>query len=269
MAIGERIRFFRNLKGMTQNRVITMTKKEKYALEWNNSAQYFYDQNSYKHLAGHISKFNTVLEVGCGTGQSTLALLEAGHSVIAVDQNYYCIEKAKLLIKSSGYSIKESIDELKPKTVYFIECDVTEPDFFQNILPDLSFDIVICWNVGSYWDKPKLENSIPKMLQYGLNIDQIKQNIESSYVELIIWCSCHTAKLKRCAVHIVDRGIQPITSLNDPYYTTLKKEFNFKNIIYDNIKATTLSKGGRQLVTNGQLNEQKVLPIIFVSVLMT
>lgn len=245
-----------------------MTEKEKYALEWNNSAQYFYDHNSYKHLVAHISKFNTVLEVGCGTGQSTLALLEAGHSVIAVDQNSHCIEKAKSLIKSSGYSIKESIDELEPKTVYFIECDVTELDFSRKILPDLSFDIVICWNVGSYWDKQKLENTIPKMLQYGLTIDQIKQNTESSYGELIIWCSCIVAELKHCAVHIVDRGTQPITRFNDPYYATLKKEFNFKKIKYANIKASTLSKGGRQLVTSGQLNEQKEFPIIFVSVLM-
>ena len=89
-----------------------MTEKEKYALDWNNSAQYFYDHNSYKHLVAHISKFKTVLEIGCGTGQSTLALLEAGHSVIAIDQNAFCIEKAKQLIKASGYSVIENIGDL-------------------------------------------------------------------------------------------------------------------------------------------------------------
>ena len=80
-----------------------MTEKEKYSLEWNNSAQYFYDHNSYKHLSEQIKSYKTVLEIGCGTGQSTLALLETGHSVIAIDQNPYCIEKAKQLIEASGY----------------------------------------------------------------------------------------------------------------------------------------------------------------------
>ena len=143
-----------------QKRVITMTEKEKYALEWNNSAQYFYDHNSYKHLVSHISKFKTVLEIGCGTGQSTLALLEAGHSVIAIDQNAFCIEKAKQLICASGYSVVEKLDELLPKTVYFIECDVTSLNFEKRVLPDMSPDVVICWNIGSYWDKAKLNMPI-------------------------------------------------------------------------------------------------------------
>ena len=64
-----------------------MTQKENYALEWNKSAQFFYDHNSYKHLSDQIKKYKTVLEIGCGTGQSTLSLLEAGHNVIAIDQN--------------------------------------------------------------------------------------------------------------------------------------------------------------------------------------
>ena len=64
-----------------------MTEKEKYANEWNNSAEYFSEHNSYKHLAAQISRYKTVLEIGCGTGQSTLALLKEGHSVLESDGN--------------------------------------------------------------------------------------------------------------------------------------------------------------------------------------
>ena len=102
-----------------------MTEKEKYANEWNNSAEYFSEHNSYKHLAAQISRYKTVLEIGCGTGQSTLALLKEGHSVIALDQNPYCISKALNLISASQYSIKDSLCELTENSVCFIECDVT------------------------------------------------------------------------------------------------------------------------------------------------
>lgn len=98
---------------------------------------------------------NTVLEIGCGTGQSTLSLLEAGHSVVAVDQNPYCIETAKKLIEKAGYTIKESANDLTSKSVCFYECDVTEPTFNTTILANLSIDVVICWNIGTYWDKKK------------------------------------------------------------------------------------------------------------------
>ena len=35
-----------------------------------------------------------------------------------------------------------------------------------------------------------------------------------------------------------------------------------------NTKATTLSKGGRQLISNGKVNTQNEMPIIFISILM-
>jgi SAM-dependent methyltransferase len=246
-----------------------MTEKEKYALEWNNSAQYFYDHRSYKHLTVHIRKFETVLEIGCGTGQSTLALLEAGHRVIALDQNANCIEMAKKMVEAAGYEIKDSADDLDPKSVCFIEIDVTSPEFEINVLPNISPDIVICWNVGSYWDKEKLEDAVPKMLEYGLSVEQISANTESSYGELILWRTCAIAKAKACAVHIVDRSMQKITKFNDPYYSFLKKELGFRTIKYSNLKASALSKGGRQLIANGKVRTQNEIPIIFVSILMT
>ena len=246
-----------------------MTEKEKYAVEWNNSAQYFYDHNSYKHLVTHISKFKTVLEIGCGTGQSTLALLEAGHSVIAIDQNAFCIAKAKQLISASGYSVVDKLDELLPKTVCFIECDVTSLNFEKSVLPNIHPDVVICWNIGSYWDKAKVNDAVPKMIEYGLSPEQIAENTESSYGELVFWRTCVIAKAKQCAVHLVDRGMQKITKFNDPYYSFLKRELGFSKIKYANIKATTLSKGGRQLISNGQVNTQNEMPIVFISILMT
>ena len=245
-----------------------MTEKRKYALEWQNSAKYFYDNGSYSKLSKLIAKHKTILEIGCGTGHSTLSLLEQGHSVIAIDQNLFCIEKAKDLITAAGYLIKENADSLKFGEVCFFECDVTSDEFVEKILRSVHIDAVVCWNVCSYWDKEKLQDSIPKMLQYGLTIEQIRSNTESSYGELIIWCACTIAKLKKCAVHIVDRGTYNITKHNDPYYSSLKREFDFKKIKYDNIEATTISKGGRQLVTNGEVNTEEVLPIVFVSIIM-
>ena len=164
-----------------------MNEKQKYASEWCNSAEYFLEHKNYANLAIQIKEYDTVLEIGCGTGHSTLALLEAGHRVIAVDQNPCCIELAKKLIEEAGYTINESANDLASNSVCFYECDITEPIFKDKILNNLTIDVVICWNIGTYWDKEKLENSIPKMLTYGLTIEQIYENIESSYGELVLW----------------------------------------------------------------------------------
>ena len=56
----------------------------KYAQEWDQSAQRFYNQGDYDWLAEQLNGYTTILELGCGTGQSTLALLKQNHKVIAV-----------------------------------------------------------------------------------------------------------------------------------------------------------------------------------------
>ena len=141
--------------------------------------------------------------------------------------------------------------------------------FINDVLSLISIDVVICWNIGTYWGKEKEQDIIPKMLQYGLTIEQIQQSPESSYAELIIWNACSIAKEKNCAVHIVDRAMHKITKDNDPYYKQLKKEFEFKKIKYVNIRATTLSQGGRKLITQGKLNSKREIPIVLVSILIT
>lgn len=72
-----------------------MDEKIEYAEQWEVSSKYFYDQNYYGWMQKKIEDYNIILEVGCGTGYSTLSLLENGHKVIALDKNSECIEKAK------------------------------------------------------------------------------------------------------------------------------------------------------------------------------
>lgn len=245
-----------------------MDEKERYAIEWELSSKFLYENSSYKHLSMQIDGYKTVLEVGCGTGYSTLALLQKGHTVIAIEKNPCCIEKAKELILNAGFSMFDDVSNMEPNSACIIECDITEPKFFETLLPQLSFDIVACWNTGTYWDKEMFSSLLPKMFKYGLTPEQIQANPESSYCELVIWTACSVAMNKNCAIHIVERTAQRTTKLNDQYYSVLKREFGFKNIKYQNLKSVTLSLGGRQLIVNGQINNHKKLPIIFISVLM-
>jgi hypothetical protein len=106
------------------------------------------------------------------------------------------------------------------------------------------------------------------MLKYGLTPLQIQQNPESSYSELIIWYSCRIAQMKNVPIHIVDRGVEKLDEVSDPYYCTLKEEFDFSQITYDNLESNSISNGGRMLVTNGVMNKEDTVNIMLVSVLI-
>lgn len=237
-----------------------MKEKLQYANQWDVSAQHFYSNGYYSWMADKLFKYKTILEIGCGTGYSTLALLQKGYFVIAVDKNSECIKQAKELIISKGYTDQD---------VVFFEGDIAIDKVRFELIKKYEFDVVICWNVGTYWNEQMINHYLPYMYEYGLNNQQIYLNLESSYAELILWDACRLANAKGAACHIIDRGKEIINEKNDPYYYALKDEFSFSKIEYDHKYAETISSGGRILVTNGKLHNESKINVIFISVLYT
>lgn len=107
---------------------------------------------------------------------------------------------------------------------------------------------------------------IPYMFEYGLDVEQIKENPESSYSELMIGETMRLAKTKHIPVHLIDRGTEIINEHTDLYYYRLKDEFEYSEITYDNLNADSLSNGGRILTTNGVVNTSRTIDIIFASI---
>ncbi|MEN6350992.1 MAG: class I SAM-dependent methyltransferase [Syntrophomonas sp.] len=156
-----------------------INEQKRYAEQWAKSSEYFYYNNDYDWMCNQIESYRSILEIGCGSGHSTLSLIEHGHSVFSVEKNEYCLEKAKALIKNNGYTygtVEEKLDECN---VIFLLADISDEDFLARLYR-ASVDIVVCWNVGSYWSKDMLEFYKEKLLIYGLTWEQIRENPESS-----------------------------------------------------------------------------------------
>ena len=246
-----------------------MNEKQKYASDWEKSADDFVKQNIYNKLSEELSPYPIILEIGCGTGQSTLSLLENGHGVICIEQNDECLAKAQERIRNTSYSVKDNPKNLKQGEVCFILGDVTDYIFMNNLLSDINaLDVVLCWNVGTYWDIER-KGSIIKLLKlWDFDDRYIKEMPESAYVELIILIAYQIAKIRSCALHIVDRGTKNISRENDPYYFGLKTEFGFDKISYKNIKASTLSQSGRKMISDGNVIEMEKIGITLYSILI-
>ena len=111
-----------------------------------------------------------------------------------------------------------------------------------------------------------VEYYVPLMLEYGLTMEQTSPNRESSYGELIIWKSYKIASEKNVPIHIIDRALENLTKRNDSYYVTLKKEFNYSKIKYDNKEIQTLSGGGRNLTCHGEVCTDETVNIYLNSI---
>ncbi len=240
------------------DRAFNMDAEEQYSQDWEKSSKYFYDKGYYAQMCRPIDKYNTVFEIGCGTGYSTLALAECGHQVIAIEKNHSCIQKAKDLIQSKGFC-----DQVK-----FIEGDVVTDEIINYVFRYYQFDIVVCWNVGTYWDDESLHYYLPYMLDYGLNWEDIMDSTESSYTELILWDACRIASDKEVPLHIIDRSTEGFNETNDCYYRELGEEFGYTDITLESFNGDSLSKNGRMLSCNGVPYAEEKTNLVFLSILL-
>lgn len=238
----------------------TQSPEKEYANQWDASAEFFYRKGYYSWMAQAVKEFHTVLEIGCGTGFSTLALLEAGHRVIAIDCNPECIAKAQSLIGSN---------ETLAKNVVFLEGDVANPTFRAIIALEFSYDAVLCWNVGSCWSKEMFQRCLPQLHEYGLSDEQIREDPESSYVELVIWSTSMVASIRQVPIHLIERGNEALSEGTTSYYRVLKDEIGYRNVSYSNMEAESLSKSGRILSIKGVPAKEDVIRIVFTSVLIS
>lgn len=239
-----------------------MTEKRRYADEWEIGARHFYKNDCYGWMAERIEPFKTVLEIGCGTGFGTLELLKRGHKVIAVDKNEYCIEQAKNRIIMAGFTV----GGVTENDVEFMAADIVNKEFFRSTA-ESHFDIVICWNIGTYEDSGTRNYYQPFLLEYGLSEQQIDSNWESSYAELIFWTACKIASFKKVPFHLIDRASESLTNENSQYYTALGGEFDYQKMKIDQEITTTLSGGGKLLKAKDRVIKEREIQTILISIL--
>src|SRR5215211_3156892 len=99
--------------------------------EW--SATYDSDENLTRDLDQQVTRsllaglhFDSILEIGCGTGKNTVFLAGIGEQVSAIDFSQGMIEKAK--------------QKVQAENVRFSMMDIIQPWEFQN----QSFDLILC-----------------------------------------------------------------------------------------------------------------------------
>lgn len=97
------------------------------------SATYDTDENLTRDLDQRVTRnalenlhFNSILEIGCGTGKNTVLLSQIGENVHAVDFSQGMIDKAKEKIRTSN--VRFSIANIKEKWPY----------------GDQSYDLIVC-----------------------------------------------------------------------------------------------------------------------------
>lgn len=78
--------------------------RAKYARDWSEGdAELLEEGGHYLWMRSFLVGYDRIVEAGCGDGRSTYALLQGGHSVVAIDENPACILAASTWLDLNGY----------------------------------------------------------------------------------------------------------------------------------------------------------------------
>ena len=215
--------------------------KEEYAEKWNNSANHLFDEGVYEWSSEPLNKYNKVLEIGCGTGQSTFVLVAMDHTVFSIDRNSLCIEKCKKYIESNNFSVEEITCS---DSISYRDLDVTllNLDLFSEkarLLNYLNPDVIILWNPGG-WDANQINYADAEKIQWRM-IDTVIEFAES----------------KNIPFSILNRFAKPNNT--QEFWQDVAKSTSYKMVKRDEKKVDMLGVEGVPLITS----EGKIDTIIY------
>ncbi len=144
--------------------------RREYTRNWRVNANSHRNQGHYAWMTAQVEGYLRILEIGCGVGHSTLALLKNGHSVVCVEENPHCIAATQTLLSEHGYSVaviaRESahslddnayrLDYCAPGDAPKADCLLIEgdalgdPQLEQWLKAQPRFDAVACWLLGTH-----------------------------------------------------------------------------------------------------------------------
>ncbi len=184
---------------MKSVKTFVQDKQKEYLKGWSNDSQSILDKGLYQWMVSQLDpNHQRVLEIGCGIGNSTLALLKSGKKLISIDENYYCIEHTRKLIEKNGFKVITINDRLdrkldgafyatnvkqkslpNAKTVFeefdclLIQSDILQDPKLVEYFKECEIESIICWLIGTHgakWFDSNLDAWVKSAMEYRLKV---------------------------------------------------------------------------------------------------
>lgn len=144
--------------------------RKQYIKQWKINSNDHLVQGHYDWMTSKVDGYPRLLEIGCGIGHSTLALLKKGHTVTCIEENPHCIAHTQALVADHGYSVAvikrataQDIDNNAYRLSYNAiantpnaDCLLIEGDALKDVTLEEwlasqpHFDSVVCWLLGTH-----------------------------------------------------------------------------------------------------------------------
>lgn len=144
--------------------------RELYSQGWSHDSGRFEEAGDYDWMASQVAGHERILEIGTGNGGGTLALLKGGHTVVSIDENTACLQRAESKINAAGFQFQlelrgtiSAVEDgyaiqytpipsvMTSNQLMLIEGDtLNDPCLNEWLEAGEPFDAIVCWLIGSH-----------------------------------------------------------------------------------------------------------------------
>ncbi|WP_297100349.1 hypothetical protein [uncultured Draconibacterium sp.] len=145
--------------------------QKSYQKEWSFTSEFYYAQGYYERLTSSLNDNLKILEIGSGSGFSTINLCKKASKLYSVDENKYCIketfdrliknnipatlvERGSILSNEEVYSYKLEYEDIFPTSKNLVYCIEGNILFDSSLISHLksieNFDLITCWMIGAH-----------------------------------------------------------------------------------------------------------------------
>lgn len=128
---------------------------EQYATQWQENSMFFSTNGHYDWMANFLGQPSTIIEIGCGSGGSTLALAKKAQRIVAVEVNATLANAAAAYLNSNAVPT-EVVNigvQGSPLPTSNYRVTIVVGDVFENkiggVLSSVGADAMACWLIGA------------------------------------------------------------------------------------------------------------------------
>ena len=163
-----------------------MTESE-YVSAWDLNARQHLEDGDYEWLCDlkFVKRYETVMEIGCGSGCSTLTFLRKGFMVMAAEISSEAIATTRNLLDSEGWDI--SVIDSSENQVSFDGTDaalwnvdvISRFEAVEMVLDNLPIDLLVLCNPGGAMKETITKREADILLRHGFAEDEIAYNLQN------------------------------------------------------------------------------------------
>lgn len=223
------------------NELTPMTPEE-YATHWGLASDVHENENDYNWITSQLTPCISMLEVGCGNGNSTKKLLNISKKVVSIEINDSLIQTAELNLQQAGYNVTVITPNSTKKIDLSsnIDCFLVHASIFDKKVPTLLSGLLFNYVIFSFFGSAPIHAA----QELGKTLDELDKNYALDYREKATLRAFELKNMsKSCTLCVVDR-------VNQSYGFS---KFDVRNAVADNL-ATRLGISKNQISVKTKVN---------------